>query len=101
MLCSGQCELKLQATLRSVAYRDIATVEEYRVLNNRETKARTSEFARTTLVNAVETLEDMSNMLLVDADTVVRESYCVLFVALSNKTNEYVATTRVGDGVVC
>ena len=66
-----QCEGELQATDLAILYRDIAAVEQHRVLDDRQAKTRATKFARATLVDTVEALEDMAYVLLVNTDAVI------------------------------
>ena len=70
------------------------------MLDDRQAESRTSRFARTPLVDAVETLENMADMFAVDAYAVIGEDDAVLIRARIECRDENIAAAGVRDGVV-
>ena len=87
-------------TYLAVAYRDVATVEENRILDNRETQARTAKFTRAALVDTIETLKYMANMLRVDTDTVIGKGDGIEVTILGCQLDKDITTARIGNSII-
>ena len=96
----AQCEAEFQSALAAVVHRDRAAVECHGVADDGQPEPRAAELARAALVNAVKALEQVGQVLLVDADAVVGKQDRALLVGVVLEPDEDVAPARVGRGVV-
>ena len=95
-----QRETEFQSAALAVAGRDRSAVDHHGVLDDRKSEPRTAQFARAALVDAVEALEEVREVLLADADSVVGEEERALLGRVVQQTDVDVASPGVGRGVV-
>lgn len=96
----AQREDEFEPALVAVADRDRAAVECDGVADDREPEPRAAEFARAPLVHAVEPLEEVGQVLLLDSDAVVGHQDRALVGRVVKQADEQVAASGVGGGIV-